>query len=398
VTEASRPATSWARWGLLQRIAVVQGALLLSAAALAIGLLTYQHRGETIADQKGKARLLLLVVSPLVAEQAVVGDYASIKQLLERQANVYSNISSLLWARSGVEEVAVKRNPAATAAPAWFERLVNFPVIRHSIPISLGGMDYGTLDVALDQTLAVNELWQEFAYYALVSSGAAVTLLLALLLVLRGNLLVLRNLASAADKFSQGEYEVRINTEGAREVHDAAAAFNNMADRIQQLLANLSESQFMVREQLHFTEELIEALPVPMFCKNTKGVYTSVNKAWEAFFGVSRREMIGRKVRDLYSHHPEMGDFHEKMDQELWRDGGVQVYEVPILAMAGRERQAMYCKTTLTDADGHVSGMIGILTDLTELKGAVQKAREALVDKTVAERRPARPRACSWPT
>jgi len=30
-------------------------------------------------------------------------------------------------------------------------------------------------------------------------------------------------------------------------------------------------------------------------------------------------------------------------------------------------------------------GMIGIVTDLTELKGAVQKAREALVGKTVAE-------------
>ncbi|OYY95588.1 MAG: hypothetical protein B7Y41_03560 [Hydrogenophilales bacterium 28-61-23] len=379
------PKAFWAHWGLLRRITSVQGVLLLCAAIVLTGVLTYQNRGEAVLEQQSNARLLLLIVSPLVAEQAVVGDYAAIKQMLERQATSYRNTSSLLWKRNGQEEVSARVNPPASESPAWFARMMAMPAIRHSVPISLGGIDYGTLEVTLEPTLSENQLWQRFAYYVWLSLSAAVTVLLALFLVLRGNLRVLRHLAQAADRFSHGELEIRIETEGAREVHDAAAAFNNMTDHIRQLLTDLSDSRQQFREQLHFTEELIEALPVPMYSKNPKGIYTSANKAWETYFGLSRTEMIGRKVRDLYPQSPDTASLHEKMDEALWRDGGVQVYEVPIQNRDGQERQAMYSKSTLTDADGQVTGMIGIITDLTELKGAMRKAREALDGKTSAE-------------
>jgi len=55
-----------------------------------------------------------------------------------------------------------------------------------------------------------------------LSSGAMLAVLIALILVLRANLPVLRDLADAADRFRQGDHSVRIWPAGAREVRNAA--------------------------------------------------------------------------------------------------------------------------------------------------------------------------------
>ena len=47
--------------------------------------------------------------------------------------------------------------------------------------------------------------------------------------------IVLRDLATGANRFSQGDYAVRIKSDGAPEVRQAADAFNNMATNTIQL-------------------------------------------------------------------------------------------------------------------------------------------------------------------
>ena len=97
-----------------------------------------------------------------------------------------------------------------------------------------------------------------------------------MMLVLRTNLRVLRQIAGAADCFRQGEYDVRIQPAGVRELRQAATIFNNMAERIPKLLADVSDSRRKLHEQLHFIEELIEARPLPMFYKDRQGLYLGV--------------------------------------------------------------------------------------------------------------------------
>jgi len=82
------------------------------------------------------------------------------------------------------------------------------------------------------------------------------------------------------------------------------------------------------RDDLRIAQELIEALPIPVFFKARDGRYLGVNRAWEDFFGVARSEMVGHAVRDLYPQAPEIAQRHVAMDEQLWKRPGTQSYEM----------------------------------------------------------------------
>ena len=383
---AARVIDAWRGVGLLTRIALVQGLLLLCGAALFTLLFTHQYHVELTQEQESKARLLLDIATPLVAEQAVIGDFAAVKQLLERQVRVYPEITQLVWRWQGRDRVVVRPGAPLEQPPEWFRRLVSMPETHRVAPLSLGGAGYGELEVALDPARAQHSLWQLTVRNLWLSGGAILAMLIALSVVLRANLRLMRQLADAADRFRQGDHAARIQPGGAREVRSATLAFNNAVERVQGLLSDLSDSRQQLREQLHFSDELIETLPLPLYTKNRQGEYTRVNKAWETFFGTDRTQMLGHKVRDLFAEAPETAAYHEQMDEALLRDGGVQTYGIPIRTPGGEDRHVMYAKTTLTDANGRIISLVGVLTDLTELKQAEFQARAAIVEKTAAEK------------
>src|SRR4030095_4721616 len=76
-----------------------------------------------------------------------------------------------------------------------------------------------------------------------------------------------------------------------------------LANRITE---DLRKSEASLVEAQRMTQQLIEALPNPIFYKDTDGRYLGVNKAWENFFGLSRETFIGKTVHDLYPHNPEV--------------------------------------------------------------------------------------------
>lgn len=131
--------------------------------------------------------------------------------------------------------------------------------------------------------------------------------------------------------------------------------------------AKLSEAQRM-------TQELIEALPNPIFFKRIDGRYLGVNKAWERYFGVARAAFVGRTVHDLYPNDPEVAQRLHANDQLLWAQPGTQVHETSITTPDGQRHDTIYYKATLTQADGSVAGLIGTIIDITDRK----RAEEAL--------------------
>ncbi len=131
---------------------------------------------------------------------------------------------------------------------------------------------------------------------------------------------------------------------------------------------DLRRSEAELLEAHRRTQELIEALPNPIYFKGTDGRYLGVNKAWEAFFGVPREEFIGKTVYDLYPNDPAIADRLHAMDQELWSRLGEQEYEAEITTPDGRRHNTIYYKATYANRDGSVEGLIGTIVDITERK------------------------------
>jgi diguanylate cyclase (GGDEF)-like protein/PAS domain S-box-containing protein len=145
-----------------------------------------------------------------------------------------------------------------------------------------------------------------------------------------------------------------------------------LADRITK---DLRRSEASLAEAQRMTQQLIEALPNPIYFKGTDGRYLGVNRAWEAYFGTPRDAFLGKTVHDLYPGNPEIADRLRAMDQVLWDRPGTQIYETAIRTPDGQHHDAIYYKATFTRAGGGVAGLIGTIVDITERKQAEERVR-----------------------
>ena len=143
------------------------------------------------------------------------------------------------------------------------------------------------------------------------------------------------------------------------------------------ITADLRRSEANLAEAQRTTQELIEALPNPVFFKRIDGRYLGVNKAWERYFGVAREAFVGKTVHELYPNDPKVAQRLHAQDQLLWDKPGTQVYETSITTPDGQRHDTIYYKATLTHADGSVAGLIGTIIDITDRKLAEKALQQS---------------------
>lgn len=120
-------------------------------------------------------------------------------------------------------------------------------------------------------------------------------------------------------------------------------------------------------EEHRFLQFLIDAVPHPIFYKNKEGKFVGCNVAYESYAGVSRDKIIGYTVRDLYPE--DIVEIIEKKDKELYEKDGVQTYEL------SSETNYVVTKSLYRSSDGRQLGLVGVLTDITEVKRAQEIVR-----------------------
>jgi PAS domain S-box-containing protein len=122
-----------------------------------------------------------------------------------------------------------------------------------------------------------------------------------------------------------------------------------------------------IENQTLFLHTLIESVPVPLFYKDTTGRYLGCNRAFEDSLGKSRDEIIGKSVFDMAP--PEIAQRYKDKDDELFRQPGTQTYDW-LTVKAGKPRNVIFHKATFRRIDGAIAGLIGAITDVTDLTQA----------------------------
>jgi PAS domain S-box-containing protein len=154
----------------------------------------------------------------------------------------------------------------------------------------------------------------------------------------------------------------------------SAALGQGMSESV---LSVLTQARGDLPEAQRIAQTLIDILPVPVFIKARDGQYLGVNRAWEAFFGITREKFAGKAVQDLYPNAPWVAAEHQAMDDDLWLHPGSQSYEIKLAMPTGGSRTTIYHKATYTGADGEVAGLIGTIIDVTGRKQAKRALRES---------------------
>lgn len=129
-----------------------------------------------------------------------------------------------------------------------------------------------------------------------------------------------------------------------------------------------------LREHLNFLEQLIEAIPAPLFFKDARGRYVSVNSAFERFMGRGRAELAGKTVFDIAP--PRLAFNYHRADIDLLQSGGSQIYEATVETADAGSREVMFHKAVFRSTAGTPGGIVGIVLDISERKEAESRIRQ----------------------
>jgi PAS domain S-box-containing protein len=133
------------------------------------------------------------------------------------------------------------------------------------------------------------------------------------------------------------------------------------------------QAEEKINEQLEFLKTLLDTIPNPVFYKNVEGKYLGCNKAFELFTGRKKEALIGKTVHDLGPK--EIADKYFEQDNELFQNPGLQTYEWKVRDEEGILRDVIFNKATFNDIKGETTGLIGVISDITERKRAEERIR-----------------------
>ena len=121
-----------------------------------------------------------------------------------------------------------------------------------------------------------------------------------------------------------------------------------------------------LNQQLRFTQEIINAIPTPVFYKDRVGHYIGCNRAFEIFFGVTQHELISRSMRGLNPMQPH--ELHDKMDRECLSSNQSCRYDASLVNAEDQEVDVIITKAPYLADKGKSGGIVGTFTDITERK------------------------------
>jgi len=360
----------WKNLGLISRLMLAVGVAIVAGGGVQTALLVAEGAGEHSARLLVVQKETLVFLAPLVADQALVGDYAAISQLLNQQVKK-GEVDSFTWTDREGKRIVAQDVPDKLDAPAWFARVAAIEHEPHSVEVTAGGVGYGTLSANMTPVKATNRLWYQFVKQLQIVAVTLFLMLQFIWLIFRGNLGTLRMLAEGANRFSQGDHAVRIEAEGAPEVGLAAEAFNNMANNIENLIASLGKSESKNKLLATIVEQSSEAI----WTTDLSGVITTWNSGAATMFGYEPAEAIGRSLK-LSDSTP----VDEETRMRRLIAGEKFSYDARATTRGGTPLDIQVAVAPLLDDGNRCIGRIAVARDVTQHKRseeALRLAREA---------------------
>src|SRR3954447_10796582 len=360
----------WQDWGLISRLMLAVGVAIVVGGGVQTALLLAEGRAEHSARLQREQKEMLVFLAPLVADQALVGEYEAISQLLKNQVR-RGEVDRFKWTDRDGKTLVAQDVPDVLEAPRWFVRVAAIDHSEQTIDVTAGGVGYGPLSASMTSVKAQNRLWAQFVKQLQIVAVTLFLMLQFIWLIFRGNLGTLRMLVEGANRFSQGDHAVRIKPEGAPEVGLAAEAFNNMANNIETLLASLGKSESKNKLLATIVEQSSEAI----WTTDLAGFITSWNSGAAAMFGYAPSEAMGRAL-SVGQSTPE----EEEARMKRLVAGEKFAYDARALTRSGTTIDIQVAVAPLLDDTNQCIGSIAVARDVTQHKRseeALRLAREA---------------------
>src|ERR671920_748202 len=136
-------------------------------------------------------------------------------------------------------------------------------------------------------------------------------------------------------------------------------------------------------EQIRFQARLLDAVGQAIIATNPQGTIVYWNRAAQELYGWSKEEVMGRPIVEV-TPSEQMLERAEEIMSEL-RAGRSWSGEFVVQRKDGSTFPAMVTDTPVQDEQGNLEGIIGVSTDITELKKAEEMRRSEERFRLLAE-------------
>lgn len=281
----------WKKLNLIARLMVVSSLLFMIGGTLLLNFLFKQiadNRRTTLTETL-QAEIQTLV--PMIGEYAVIGDYASIQQVLNTRVQ-RTDMQHIEWQDAKGTIIHVENTANSLQAPAWFTRWIGLSVLTAVDVVEVGGSGYGSVLLQLSPIPSENFLWRTLQQQVLITLLSVAIFYSVMILFFWRQLRPLQALVKGTKKFGEGDYTVRIEPASAPEISASISAFNHMADTIQKLLASTLEKEAHLRAVMNSVDDAIIIL-------DERHVIESFNHATARIFACSPAQLSGRPLLSL---------------------------------------------------------------------------------------------------
>lgn len=292
------------------------------------------------------------------------GQGSRVQELLNAELALAPMFERLEWQENDRTQASAQRPIRTPEAPTWFVQWVALQRVDAALPVALGQGQTGVFRVVVDPGSTVDEVWKVVRSQLVLTSINVLIIFLALTLLLRANARFLSRLSTATREFQAGSLGTRMKISGTLETRAVAATFNAMAAQIEQLVTSLQQSESEQADQLHFTRQLVDSMPLPVFVRSARDICLLVNPAWEEMFGVSAAAVVGTPMPSYFDALEE--DIIDITDPDDTGQLSATSHEVYSIQTPEGLRYVLYFKAPFSNRHGVALGTIAALVDVTE--------------------------------
>ncbi|MDD3118314.1 MAG: PocR ligand-binding domain-containing protein [Victivallales bacterium] len=126
------------------------------------------------------------------------------------------------------------------------------------------------------------------------------------------------------------------------------------------------DTRDQLQRQYLFLQQLIDAIPNPVFYKDTSGRYLGCNLLFQQEIGLEKEQIVGRTAADIFP--AKEAALFSSLDRKLFESPGIHSFETSYTVKEGQIKNIIINKATYLNPDRTVGGLIAVSVDITARK------------------------------
>ncbi len=206
--------------------------------------------------------------------------------------------------------------------------------------------------------------------------SAAVVISILSLLPLRWVVRGISRVRTEAQMALRGEL-VELAYTGDDEVGVIGSSLNELAKRVRENMNALQKTNRELRDSKDFIENVLKSMMDMLVVTDSRGVIKMTNETTQKLLGYRREELLGEPAGKVFGMAEKDGMFKGNMAQILVEGEPIQNYQTYLLGAGGEKIPVLFNGSITRDKDGGFSGVVGVASDLREIKKLIADLEKA---------------------